>query len=304
MKLPDGSWIDAKTGNPVPTLTWPTSARWPGLGGDFTHAQNDKTGANLVRVPCPPPTQSASVPSTGLYIGLNTGVALPSSTVAWIPNFGAIDSPLVANSAMRTMSPTAFTFGGQVGIDFGGMATNPIGPSGQFGWTPDFVFGAVADFNLKTGSQTVTTPYVSPLGGGVFPMVQKFASPFEMTLRARAGVAIPVSPQVRVMPYVTGGLALATINTSDAMYFPTSFNFGASSQFRPGWTVGAGVGIMPSNWPVRVQVQYLYEDFGTVSYVAPNSLFANSWIATNHRINAHRLTVGLNIPLSVFGVGR
>ena len=60
---------------------------------------------------------------------------------------------------------------------------------------------------------------------------------------------------------------------------------------------------MPSDWPVRVQIQYLYEDFGSISYRAPSIAFANSWIATNHRINAHRGTVGANVPLAALGIG-
>ena len=45
-------------------------------------------------------------------------------------------------------------------------------------------------------------------------------------------------------------------------------------------------------------------DFGSISYVAQNSAFPTSWIATSHRINARRITVGVNVPLGVRGIGQ
>jgi outer membrane immunogenic protein len=87
-------WIDAKTGQPYPTIKIPAGSQVRGnfsgegppvVPGDVTfdpdhvHAYNKKTGQNLVRVPCPPPTTSAAqTPSvrarsdsnSGPYIGL------------------------------------------------------------------------------------------------------------------------------------------------------------------------------------------------------------------------------------------
>jgi hypothetical protein len=79
VKQPDGSWIDAKTGQSVDTApaggTSTTSTANPGnpLGYPIPHpdvqvdllnpnqAHDSKTGQNYVRVPCPPPTtQGAS----------------------------------------------------------------------------------------------------------------------------------------------------------------------------------------------------------------------------------------------------
>jgi hypothetical protein len=44
-------WIDAGTGQPAQSLTWPISAQWPGLGGDFSRGYDARTGRNFVRTP-------------------------------------------------------------------------------------------------------------------------------------------------------------------------------------------------------------------------------------------------------------
>jgi opacity protein-like surface antigen len=227
---------------------------------------NDETGFN---------------PGGGFYLGFSSGIAVASSSVSWSPNFGPVDSSLVSRATGTTVSAPGMTFGGQVGFDF----------MTGYGVT----LGAVGDLNVKTASQTRAISYASPFGG-LFPISQSFNSSFEITFRARAGIVLPVSPGLSIMPYVTGGGALAQIKTSDAMYFPTSFNTASSSQFRSGWTVGGGLGIMPTASPIRFQLEYLFDDFGTSIYFAPNSAFPTSVIRTSHRITQHRGTIAVNVP--------
>jgi outer membrane immunogenic protein len=72
------------------------------------------------------------------------------------------------------------------------------------------------------------------------------------TFRGRVGYAFD-----RVLPYVTGGLALGDIEAGVA-------GFGRDSSTQAGWTVGAGV-----EWaiagPWTAKVEYLYTDLGTMS---------------------------------------
>lgn len=64
VRIGDGSWIDAKTGNPVPTVPAGSTQSYTdsrgithmsiGLDADGNHGHNPNTGQNYVRVPCPP----------------------------------------------------------------------------------------------------------------------------------------------------------------------------------------------------------------------------------------------------------
>jgi opacity protein-like surface antigen len=227
------------------------------------------------------------MPQSGAYFGFNIGTVVPHASTSWQPNpagFGGDTGPLGSFSRNHFDAP-GFAFGGQVGFDFM--------PTGNF-----FV-GVVADANLKTNDQVRSAIYASPFGGA-FPTQESFRSNFETTERLRVGLIVPVSPTLMLMPYVTGGLAVAQIDTSDSMTFPASMNFGSQSQLKPGWTAGAGVGFITAS-PLRFQVQWLHEDFGSVSYLATNNAAAASFIEANHRLKEERVTLGVNMPLEAVG---
>jgi len=63
----------------------------------------------------------------------------------------------------------------------------------------------------------------------------------------------------RVMPYVTGGLALGNIKTSVA-------GLGSSDETKAGWTLGGGVEAAIAG-PWTAKVEYLYVDLGSGSSV-------------------------------------
>jgi outer membrane immunogenic protein len=69
------------------------------------------------------------------------------------------------------------------------------------------------------------------------------------TARGRLGYAMD-----RVMPYVTGGLAVGDIRTSVA-------GVGSASSTKAGWTLGGGIEAAISG-PVTAKVEYLYVDLG------------------------------------------
>jgi opacity protein-like surface antigen len=214
----------------------------------------------------------------GGYFGLGLGGVSQNSDIGWNPNFVPPDNYGVANAARTTLNQTGVAVTGQVGADarFGQVAV-----------------GAVFDATYKGGDPTRVTLYASPFGG-VFPMRQSFASSFEMTVRGRVGYEFAISSALSAMPYATAGLAMSNISVSDGMYFPTSFNQGSISQFKPGWAAGGGVEFR-AGWPFRVQLQYLHMDFGDIAYVAPNNAFGSSFIGTQHRISEDRASIGVNV---------
>jgi len=70
------------------------------------------------------------------------------------------------------------------------------------------------------------------------------------TVRGRVGYAFD-----RVLPYVTGGLAVGDIRASQA-------GFGSGSATNPGWTLGAGLEVaLPGNWTAKAE--YLRVELGS-----------------------------------------
>jgi outer membrane immunogenic protein len=91
------------------------------------------------------------------------------------------------------------------------------------------------------------------------------------TVRGRLGYAMD-----RVMPYVTGGLAVGNIRTNVA-------GFGSGSSTKAGWTLGAGVEFALAG-PWTAKVEYLYADLGRGGGVA----------GTDASLRANILRGGLN----------
>lgn len=97
------------------------------------------------------------------------------------------------------------------------------------------------------------------------------------TVRGRLGYAID-----RVMPYVTGGLAVGDIEL-------TRPGFVGASDTRAGWTVGAGLeAAIAGNWTAKVE--YLYVDLGDIACTA-----AACGTATNADLRASVVRAGVNL---------
>ena len=232
----------------------------------------------------------------GFYVGLFAGGVSHDVSSTWLPNpigFGADAFPLARFANGLDHDPPGFLGGGQIGYDA------KISFSGQ-GTSVSLVIGFVADIAGTTGGVSRDAVFPS-LGGGRFPIQKTFSSSFVTTERLRVGFNAALVASLTVMPYVTGGFTAAQVNFSDQMFFPTSFNRGSQSEFRPGWTAGGGVDIKPANWPVTIQVQYLHTDFGEINFLAPNSALPAAFIATHHTLTQDRATIGLNISLNQLG---
>jgi opacity protein-like surface antigen len=200
-----------------------------------------------------------------------------------MPSLGP-ESDRVADVARATLNQTGFTGGLTAGADV------------PLSW---LTIGGAFDVNGTTGGATRHTQFDTPFGD-MFPIEQNVRSNFELTARGRIGFVVPVSENISIMPYGMAGFAGAQIQTSDAIIFPGSHNFGSKSQFRLGWTAGGGVELFTS-LPFSIQVQFLHMDFGKISILAPNSEFQDTSIATNHRKTEERATIGIVFSLGELG---
>ncbi|MDX2027230.1 MAG: outer membrane protein [Alphaproteobacteria bacterium] len=153
--------------------------------------------------------------------------------------------------------------GPYIGVHIGGIWSDFSGdsPSGPRGW----------DENILGGGQIGANWQFDRLVLGVEGDISKFNTESDTafsaeedwlaTFRARAGIAMG-----RLMPYVTGGLALTDVIT-------TVPGAGRDSRVQPGFTAGAGLeGIITQTWVGRTfsnmwsnqavtgKVEYLYVD--------------------------------------------
>jgi outer membrane immunogenic protein len=92
------------------------------------------------------------------------------------------------------------------------------------------------------------------------------------TARGRLGYAMD-----RVMPYVTGGLAVGDIKHSVA-------GIGSSDTTKAGWTIGGGLEAAIPNSRLTAKIEYLYVDLGRGASV----------LGSDAKLNANVVRAGLN----------
>jgi outer membrane immunogenic protein len=86
----------------------------------------------------------------------------------------------------------------------------------------------------------------------------------------------------RVLPYVTGGLAVGDIKANSAL--------GSASETRAGWTVGGGVEAAITG-PLTAKIEYLYADLGSMNCA---TTVCGGAVATNVNYHANIVRAGLN----------
>jgi outer membrane immunogenic protein len=118
----------------------------------------------------------------------------------------------------------------------GALVGGTIGYNWQFNQTVIGLEGD-ADWSSLRGSTS------SALGG-----TNEIRNDYLATVRGRLGYAFD-----RVMPYVTGGLAIGNVKASTP--------FSSTDDTRAGWTVGGGVEFALAG-PWTAKVEYLYADLG------------------------------------------
>jgi outer membrane immunogenic protein len=122
------------------------------------------------------------------------------------------------------------------------------------------MFGATLGYNWQTGPTVfgvegdidwTNIRGSSPCGATSCETRNRWLS----TVRGRLGYAMD-----RVMPYVTGGLAVGDIRTTVA-------GVGNGNATKAGWTIGGGLEAALSG-PLTAKIEYLYVDLGRGASVA------------------------------------
>jgi outer membrane immunogenic protein len=187
--------------------------------------------------------------AAGFVLGvLSVATGAPAADLSLAPLYKA--PPAVVTQAYNW---TGFYIGANGGGGWGhsswsanGTSINPSG--GQAGGTIGYnqqignaVFGVEGDADWSGLNGTNTTPGCP---GGC-----STSDSWLSTVRGRVGYSFG-----RVMPYVTGGLAVGDINASAP-------GFAGGSTTNPGWTLGGGVEVaLPGNWSAKAE--YLRVDLG------------------------------------------
>jgi outer membrane immunogenic protein len=244
--------------------------------------------------PSPPPTPPGWS-FTGCYIGANVGAGWGDSNFSWI---NITENPATAfNTGAATVLPEAadgsldkagFLGGGQVGCNY------------QPGW---LVVGVEGDFNYMNLNVGRTAVSLGNTNGGPSTIVpgninESFSTDWLSTVRGRVGIASGAW-----LYYATAGLAMARVNFSDQLCFPSAAmatcNTASSSGTRDGWVAGGGV-----EWKIgpawSTKLEYLYVDFGNSSYnsIATTSAgvtpFPDATITHVHSLSENIIRIGVN----------
>jgi outer membrane immunogenic protein len=205
--------------------------------------------------------------------------------LALVSTLGAANAAdLPRREAMPTKAPIYAPIynwtGAYVGINGGGgwgrSDTSAPFASGSFN-TSGAVVGGTIGYNYQVG-QTVfglegdvdwSNVRGSSTCGAGFSCETK--NSWLATARGRVGYAFD-----RVMPYVTGGLAVGDIKSSVA-------GIGSSTQTKAGWTLGGGVEAAIAG-PWTAKVEYLYADLGRGS----------SMLGSDTKFNTSLVRAGVN----------
>ncbi len=143
----------------------------------------------------------------------------------------------------------------------GGLVGATLGYNHQIG---NFVAGVEGDYSWSSLKGSTSGNCVAP---GCKTDIRSFG-----TLRGRLGYSFD-----RIMPYVTGGLAVGDIRHSAGAF--------TGSEFRAGWTIGGGVeAALTRN--ITAKAEYLYYDFARQNYNSAAGLSGNA--------NGHILRAGVN----------
>jgi outer membrane immunogenic protein len=186
------------------------------------------------------------------------------SALALVTTLASADAAdLGRRREMPVKAPVAYAApynwtGFYLGINGGGAWghsdwSNPFGATG-FDANGALV-GGTAGYNWQAGQMVFglegDLDYSSIKGNGdpaVCGTTCDFKNNWLGTFRGRAGYAFG-----RVMPYITGGLAVGDVKAETGL--------GSSSETKAGWTLGGGIEAAISG-PLTAKIEYLYTDLG------------------------------------------
>jgi outer membrane immunogenic protein len=202
---------------------------------------------------------------SGTYFGLNAGATFVES-----------DAETIGTAAFQTLIPlglapaelsadgTAFTGGAQLGYN--------IMSSG-------IVYGIEGDINYVGYDESSSFTSQNAVLGTQLTTSASTELNVLATLRGRLGVLL----NERALAYVTGGLAVGSIDTSasvQGVQAPGVLWEGSSSETKAGWTVGGGAEFAVTN-KMTFKVEGLYYDLGEVETSALGNATVRSIGALN-----------------------
>ena len=248
--------------------------------------------AGAADLPWPPPVYgppAVVVPLftwTGCYVGVNVGGAWPKFDVtytqggAYLTTVDPADVALAEGVGSSTVTPRAFTGGGQAGCNY---------------QVSGLLLGIETDINYLHTTAVFGASGTLPVAGTPVAATADVSTDWLYTLRGRVGLAVD-----RGLFFVTGGLAAGNINFSETFFhslFPSpaaaSFETGSVSQRRTGWTVGGGLEYsLTDHWLAKIE--YLYVNLGSVSFTSANNV--NPAYTAMHSVDIKEsiLRVGVN----------
>jgi outer membrane immunogenic protein len=209
---------------------------------------------------------------------------------------GTVGGQRGTDSITSGSDPIGWTPAGAASID--GSSATSIHPQGFIGgveagynWQINsFVLGLEADMNWLSGTATRNLTLVGIPGltaGDV--MTNMTHVPFLATVRPRLGVTFD-----HALLYVTGGLAIGTLQTTDSFLSLSPATVTQSSSLA-GWTVGGGLEYaITRNWSVKGE--YLHVDLGNANALIPTcaACVAGSDIMVNHKYTEEIARFGAN----------
>lgn len=240
------------------------------------------SAADLRRQPAAPVMPAIAAFSwTGAYIGLNAGYAWGEARQRvglggqWAIESAALQNRFAGDGGGK-LRPNSFIGGIQAGFNY------------QMGSVVLGIEGDVNFLDLRRNRTAVSA------GAPTYTFTRGVDTDWLITIRPRLGYAFD-----RTLIYGTGGLALADVKnrwsvSSSGGYLKSE----SSSEFRAGWTIGAGVEhAFTNNWTAKLE--YLYTDLGSFSkasvYLPGSTFVAPPYTETiRTRLTFHTIRAGIN----------
>ena len=228
---------------------------------------------------------------TGFYFGVNAGGHWGEdnlSTTTNRANAGAATAIALDTASPIKLKPTGWLAGGQVGYN---VQVNHA------------VFGFEGDADWVNGSASRTLAFAGPVPAAGDVLTDSTQSNFLGTLRPRLGAAFDHS-----LLYITGGLAIGTVNTTDSFnkLGGTVFEQGSATATRFGWVAGGGFEYaFLDNWSAKVEA--LHVDLGGtydtgIPCVAACAAGAGTDIVVHHKYTDNIARFGINYRLGATSV--
>src|SRR5260221_2497720 len=235
-----------------------------------------------------PPVYKAPFRWSGCYGGFNAGFIGSLDRYDNSPSgaYSTILTPAQIAQGQTSHRPDVASYTGGVQVGW------------HYQWS-SVVWGVEGDFNGSGLDETVLTAVPANDTWADRVETQSKKLPWFSTVRGRLGIV----PLDGWLFYATGGLAVANVR-SEFAFLASDFNAhaGSASTTRTGWTAGGGVEwTVAANWSMKFE--YLYLDFGTWSYLSPNTSFFGGpaappfTLTTNLRTREPVARIGINYKL-------